>query len=208
MEAPSFLKPLIDPLPEGVRDFMSGGGWLLVVGVVLLIVVLIIWSAFRGKKKEKPVGPDLDEDLSAYPPPPAVRGPRLRVHDLPARLRLVTIAPLGLEGGTIRAEEVEGLLDRVVPGLGACARADKPRVRVWPMQLSPQGFAAAFQRHTFVPGPERGPSRWVLLIGRAIIDRRPVGLGLALLADQETTLGKLVLEHPHQWAQVARVRQA
>jgi hypothetical protein len=212
MEPPAFAKPLIESLPPGGQEFMNSGGWLLVAAGVGLIALLIIWlllrSVVRGKgRRRRPAEAEWTEDLTAYPPPPALWGSqRLSVYDLPVRLRLVVAAPLGLEGADVKPEQVPWLLDQVVPGLGAIVRSDRPRVRVWPMQLSKEGFAAAFRRRTMT-SEERGPSRWVLLMGRMIVDRRPVALGLAFLANQDNTLGRITLEQPHEWMAVIRVKQ-
>src|SRR5262249_37048267 len=131
---------------------------------------------------------------------------RLTVYHLPARLRLVVIAPLGREGD-IDATAVEKLLDKVLPGLGAVAALDRPRVRVWPAQVSHHGFAAAFHRHT-PKAAERGePSRWGLLAGRAQAGKQPVLLGLGLWADEPNTIDRVNVE-VHQWLDVLRLREA
>src|SRR5262249_16875334 len=86
---------------------------------------------------------------------------RLTVYHLPVRLRLVVVAPAGTEY-TVDPIGVERLLDMVIPGLGAVAFHDKPRVRVWPAQLSHQGFAVSFHRRTpprAPPGARRRGSR-------------------------------------------------
>ncbi len=213
MEPPAPLKPLIDSLPQGAQEFMNSGGWLLVAGVVALIALLVLWLLLRGllgkgKRRRRVADATLTEDLSTYPPPPALWGDqRLTVYDLPVRLRLVVAAPLGLEGGEVWENQIEWLLDQAAPGLGAMVRADRPRVRVWPAQMSKEGFAAAFRRHTLLPD-DRVPSRWVLLTGRALIARRPVALGLVFLANQDNTLGRITLDQPHEWMTVVRVKQA
>jgi hypothetical protein len=119
-------------------------------------------------------------------------------------LRLVVVAPSGREGD-VDATAVEKLLDRIVPGLGGVARNDRPRIRVWPAQLSQQGFNAAFHRCTPKREGEGQPSRWVLVAGRAVVGRQPVMLGLGLWAEEPGTIGRLSLE-PHQWLDVVRLR--
>jgi hypothetical protein len=211
MEAPDFLRPLLEQLPPDVQTFLNSGGWLLAVAVVVLALLLLVAVALRRllarvRRRAPAEQPPVAEDLASYPTPPALWGPRrLTLYGLPVRLRLVVVAPLGLEAGHIVPEDVEGLLDRVVPGLGPCIRADRPRVRLWPTQLSYQGFTAAFRLLTLVPQTEREPSRWALLMGRVLIARRPIVLGLALLGDQEHTFGAIALEHPHQWMQALRI---
>ena len=209
MEAPPFLKPIIQSLPPEIQPFVDAGGWLIPFVLITLLVFLFAISSFRrmlARKGPRTREPDLTEDLGSYPLAPALWGTRrLTVHGLPVRIRLVVAAPLGHEGGYVGAEQIEQFLDFVVPGLGAFIHADRPRVRVWPTQLSYQGFAAAFRRNAVRPDSEKQISRWVLLMGKGLINRRPVAIGFALLADQDNTLGRVVLEHPHDWMQVVRI---
>ena len=114
------------------------------------------------------------------------------------------VAPAGTET-QVDVEHVNELLEQVIPGLAAIATHDQPRIRVWPPQLSQQGFAVAFQRHTRRPEPEGQPSRWLLAAGRVQIGRQSVLLGLALWTEVPSTLTQVVLE-PHQWLDVVRIK--
>jgi hypothetical protein len=122
------------------------------------------------------------------------------------RLRLVVVAPVGKEANVHR-KGVRKLLDRVLPGLGEVVADDRPRIRVWPPQLSQQGFASVFHRHTPRHEQPGQSSRWVLVAGRVQVGRQPFLLGLGLWADQPTTIGRLTLE-PRQWLDVLRLRTA
>jgi hypothetical protein len=93
----------------------------------------------------------------------------------------------------------------VLPGLGAIAANDKPRIRVWPAQLSQPGFTAAFHRCAQKTEAEGEPSRWVLAAGKAMLGKQPVLLGLGLWAGEANTVGRLTLE-PRQWLDVLRLR--
>jgi hypothetical protein len=211
MPPPDFLKPLIDLTPPDVQNFLNAGGWLVGVAVLALVALLILWSLVRSvfRRRRKPIqgDPDLTENLAGYPLPPALWGSkRLTVHDLPVRLRLVVAAPLGTEGGSLAAEDIELLLDHVIPGLSAFLKSDKPRVRAWPTQLSHLGFAAAFRRFTQRPDPENQVSRWILVMGKALVGKRPLALGFAVLADRDNTLNRVVIEQPHQWMEVVKIK--
>src|SRR5262249_28339931 len=161
--------------------------------------------ALFGRRQEVPDrGRDLTEDLSEFPPPKGTGGRGLTVYHLPARLRLVIVAPAGKDAD-VDATHVERLLDQGLPGLGALAgpvrpgrgalaARDGPRIRVWPPQLSHQGFGASFHGHTPRPEPEGEPSRWVLAAGRAQAGRQSLLLGLGLWTDEPNTLGRLNLE--------------
>jgi hypothetical protein len=207
------LEPLTDALPPGVRVFLDAGGWWLVIGLAALIVFLLIAaimsrilpSLFQRKTVALEWGKELDEDLASYSPltnPPGSH--RLSVYHLPVRLRLVVAAPAGTET-RVDLKSINALLDQVVPGLGAIAANDQPRIRIWPPQLSQQGFAISFQRHTRRPEREGQPSRWLLVAGRTQVGRQTVLLGLALSMEVPSTLTQLVLE-PHQWLDVVRIK--
>lgn len=210
METPTFFKPLVERLPPDLRLFMDAGGWVVVVAVggliLLVIMAAFLRRLFRKPRRPAKKTPILDEELASYPPPPALWGEqRLTIYGLPVRLRLVVVAPLGYEAGEITPDQVEAILGLTLPGLGQMVRADKPRIRVWPTQMSYQGFFAAFRRHTLLPDPENQLSRWVLAMGRTFFERRPLVIGLVLLADQETPINRVALEQPHQWVEAMRV---
>src|SRR6185436_16620230 len=89
------------------------------------------------KKKLTDLEKALREDLRGYPPPPAATGPRrLTVNGEPVRLRLVVIAPTGKLQDAIAPDHVPELLDEVFRGLGGFISTDKPRIKMWPAQLS------------------------------------------------------------------------
>jgi hypothetical protein len=209
-----FLAPLTDALPASVRQFLDAGGWWLVLGLAGLLTLLLVaavlgplWRALGRRRRPSADDGDLDleEDLDRCPVPAHPPGPRrLTVYHLPVRLCLVVVAPAGTEA-VVDATAVSELLDRVVPGLGAIVAYDLPRVRVWPAQLSAQGFTIAFHRRVRRPEAEGQPSRWVLVAGRAQVGRHAVLVGLGLWADEPNNLGRLTLQ-PHQWLDVLRLK--
>jgi hypothetical protein len=204
-------KWLTDLLPEA-RGFLEGGGWLAVLGVGGLLLLVLLWLTagrmMRGLFRRAPEAPpqaDLREDLAAIAPPPPHSGDvRLTVEGFPVRLRLVILAPAGT-AYRLTPEMVPALLDRVVPGLGEAIKRDAPEVRIWPGQLSTEGFANTFHRNTPVPEGERKPSSWVLLAGRADLGERQVLVGLGLQAVKPHTIGRRTLK-PHDWATTLRVK--
>jgi hypothetical protein len=207
------LRPAIDLLPAGLRGFLDAGGWWVVAGgAVLALLLLIAAMTRRGLRRLKQGRPRLEdadrdyrEDLTALVPahlPPAKR--RLTLYHLPVRLRLVVVAPAGTEQ-TVDSATVGQLLDRAVPGLEAIALDDQARIRIWPPQLSQQGFAHTFQRRVPLPGAEGEPSRWALVGGPVQLGRQTILLGLALFTRQPTTLRQVTLE-PHQWLDALRIK--
>jgi len=183
---------------SGDNDLLLYGGGAAGVTVLLLFVVVVFR---RRKRPEHDEG--LTENLAAIPAPP--KGPRpfvIKVRGLPARLRLVVVAPAG-KG---EVGKVDSVLEQVYRGLGEVELADRPRVRVWPPQLSKAGFAPAFFRNARRPTPEGHPSRWVLLAGPARAGGKTVLLGLAVEADEVNEMGTIIMEE-RDWTDVLRVER-
>jgi hypothetical protein len=180
------------------------GGNLVLYGGAALLLLLIVVVVLLGRKKKIDPEAGLVEDLSTYPPAP--RGPRhyeLRVMNQAVRLRLVVVAPVGKKP----VGKVDSVLEQVFRGLGEVSIDDKPRIRVWPPQLSITGFAPTFFRLTHRPEPEGKPSRWVLLAGPARAGSTPVLLGLVCQADEPSRLG-LVTVGELQWGEMLEVLNA
>ncbi len=116
------------------------------------------------------------------------------------------VAPVGkqtiAEGGA-----VEALLDEVLRGLGRTAQQDKPRVRVWPPQLSVQGFAPTFFRRTLCPDRAGKPSHWLLAAGPARAGGRPVLLGLAMWGDDKAPMEQKILTRKLEWDEALQIKR-
>src|SRR5262245_19072725 len=190
-------------LVEAARDH-----WVLIAVVTGLVVAgLVLWRIAAGRKRPHPdLERGLREDLAEYPPPPPAGPRRLTVHGDPVRVRLVVVAPTGKQQEPLSPDDVPEVLDDVLRGLGDVVRADKPRVRVWPPQLSVAGFAPTFHRLVAAPDDGGPRSRWVKLAGPARPGQRPILLGLAVLADQPVKLGDLQVEAT-KWSEVLRVER-
>jgi hypothetical protein len=196
-----FLSPAINLLPEQLREY-----WLVVFGTITLVILLpLAWYKRRLLRSliplpRRPVReePKLDEDLGQLAPPPGLQASRrLFIEGVPARLRLVVAASPG-KGAAITETGIGELLDKVRWGLGAKARQDEAALRVWPVQLSANGFPAVFHRHVRKDAPEGQPSHWVLLAGPMPPRPHSVLLGMALWTDEATTIGNLTMD-AGQW---------
>ena len=207
------LKPLTDWMPPDIRNRLDVQAWWLIFLAAALVLLLVLglllrrlWRGLFGRKKPAPDWErDLRVELDECPLPVRPEGGVvLTVYHVPVRLRLVVLAPPGKDA-EVDALAVEKLLESVLPGLGAIAANDRPRIRVWPKQMSRQGFTATFHRCTVKYEAEGEPSRWVLVAGRAMLGRQPVLLGLGLWAGEANAVGRLTLE-PHQWLDVLRLR--
>jgi hypothetical protein len=208
------LAPLTDWLPPDVRRLLPLEAWWLVLLIAALLGLLLaghllraLWRGlFRGLFRRRRTAWDrgLRTPLEALAPAERTAGGvGLSVYHMPARLRLVVLAPGG-KGADWTEADVASLLDRVFPGLSAVIQRDQPEVRIWPGQLSEMGFINSFHRCTLHPGHEGAPSHWVLLAGRAPRGQQALFLGLALYTDQPSALGRMNLQ-PERWLDVLRL---
>jgi hypothetical protein len=191
--------------PGGSSPLGQYGPWIILGGgiLILLLFLLLLSRVFRRKPdrdpKEQP-----REDLSEYPPaPPAPGAPRAHIENLPARLRLVVVAPIGRDK-EVHEAALPAFLNQLVRGLGDVYATDRPRVKIWPSPLSVRAFAPTFHRTVVKPELEGQPSPWVLAAGVTKIGSGQMLLGLAFYADQPNTLGRLTLD-PNDWRMVLRV---
>jgi hypothetical protein len=128
----------------------------------------------------------------------------LKVHNLPVRLGVVVLAPLGrIE--LPDEDELPSILDGLVPGLGAFIAIDKPIIRTWSNQVSVGGFANNLALHMQVENQDLTETPWCLVAGKT---KRPDGLllvTLVLAAAMPNRLGVIRLEDESQWMQAIQV---
>ena len=175
-----------------INEMLIYGGAILVGLVVVLLLVRML-----GSRKKLPVDPEEDqrEDLKRYPVLPAKKeGPQIFVQGVDARLRLVVVAPVGKQQKPIRLDEVPELLNDFMRGLSGFLQSDKPRVTVWPPQLSVAGFAPSFFRLVPPPDPPGSKSHWIRVAGPIKVAGVPYLLGLAFFSEEVTKIGQIQLE--------------
>jgi hypothetical protein len=191
-----------DILPAFLKPYAT----YLYLGVAVVVLAVVGFIAFKILTKKKPVDPDagLDENLAEYPPAPKAGTHRLQFEGRPVRIRLVVLAPTG-RATQITTDMAEGLLETILSGLGSTVQLDRPRIKVWPPQLSLDGFAPTFHRHVQTPEPAGKPSRFTLVAGPAKAGAKQVLLGLALETKEPSTRG-LVRMSPTQWPETLRVQ--
>jgi hypothetical protein len=162
----------------------------------------------RHRKKHCPVdGPRHRDRLDLIGDSLTGLGPRqVTVLGLPARLRLVVLAPAAAGVGSLTPESHARVLDGILPGLGEIAEFDFPRVECWGDRHARDGFRSALQAGVKAPDPEGAPSRWLLLAGEASAPQGPVHLGLAVLSDAPSAT-RFIDVPPGQWATVLGLRE-
>ena len=182
------------------------------VGVALLVFIVLVFltrrvvKLFRKPKEISLVDPLRVVDLSAEPLGKNERTD-LKVHNLPARLGVVVLAPLG-RLDLPDDEEIPNILDGLVPGLGKFVADDTPIVRSWPNQVSVGGFANNLSLHMQVGGKDLTETPWCLVAGKT---KRPDGLllvTLALAAEASNRLGVVRLDDESQWMQAIQVSRS
>ena len=173
----------------------------------LLVAALVLIRIATGRNR-RPVDLEsgLRERLADYPPPPPAGAKRLSVNGELVRLRLVVVCPTGKLQDSMTADGVADLLDDVRRGLGAFIQADKPRVKIWPPQLSVAGFAPTFHRLIESPDKAGKPSRWIKLAGPARTGRKPILLGIVALADEPCKLSDVVVETT-EWSELLEIQR-
>jgi hypothetical protein len=82
------------------------------------------------------------------------------------------------------------------------AEVDRPRVRIWPPQMSIPGFPPTFWRKTEKPPSQ--DNNWILVAGEARAEGHPILLGLALWTDKPLKKNQIVLK-PNEWSDQLRV---
>lgn len=209
------LGPLTEWIPDPWRELFPVEVWWLFQLVALLLALLIVGHAVRGllrgllrglvaliprRKLARDAG--MTVDLSRLPPPPEGRA-SLEVYQVPARVRLVVVAPVG-KHAVLEPRTVGLLLERAIPGLGRVLLRDQPEVYIWPPQFSVPGFTNSFHRCTPTGQAEDQASRWILLAGRLQAGDQPLFVGLALWAERATRYGRRN-PMPDEWLGVVRL---
>lgn len=200
-------KEFVDFLPENMRAYalyILGGAACFGALFVLIIVAGVFRLLFGGKKRNPDLRADLIEELAKYPDLKSTSGDRqLRAEGTPVRLRLVILAPAG--NTEVDVDELPRLLEEIVSGLGDIYKHDKPRVKIWPKQVSYKGFASFFHSHTPTGAGEGEQTRWVMVAGRVKVGKKQYMLGLAVQSIKPNTIGRRTVDS-HEWSNVLRVR--
>ena len=176
-------------------------------GVGGLIVLFILMKVLFGSSKGQPdLQKGMRESLADYPPAPKTSGKRLTLNGIAVRLRLLVVCPTGKQHQDLVVDDVGELLDEVIHGLGQFLDADKPRIKIWPPQLSVTGFAPTF--HSVVESPDAIASKspWILAAGPAKAAGKPILLGMAFYADTPVKLGQLIFNN-NDWVENLRIER-
>ncbi len=198
------LQRSIDLLLNTPTGRMVGVGLLGLV--ILALLTRRVVRLFKKPSEVSLVDPLRVVDLTAEPLGKTSRVD-LKVHNMPVRLGVVVLAPLG-RIDLPDDDELPSILDGLVPGLGAFIEIDKPIIRTWSNQVSVGGFANNLALHMQVENQDLTETPWCLVAGKT---KRPDGLllvTLALAAATQNRLGVVRLEDESQWMQAIQVSQS
>lgn len=176
--------------------------------VILLLVVIVFLLLRRRARQPEPVSPDLRIDVAELSDegPPA-DGPRLEFYGTPVRLAVLVLAPAGRNNPLPAESDLPAVLDDLLPGFTAAVATHRPLIRLWPCQLSTQGFANAFFNNVRLPGDRGKGTPWCAVAGRFDAGARQLLAGLVCVADRPNSLSQLTIAHAGQWMDVLRVKE-
>jgi hypothetical protein len=155
------------------------------------------------ERRQEDLAIDVSQLGSAGPPQD---GPALELYHMPMRLAAIVIAPTGRGSDPPDEDRLPAIADQLVPGFGAVLAAHAPAVRIWPAQLSSQGFANTFFAQARLPGSEGKSTPWCALAGRFEADGQKFLAGLVLRGSAANNLSHVVVERESQWMDLMRVR--
>lgn len=184
---------------------------LIVIGVLgllgLAIIGYFLLRSFGGGAAPASEQSDLSIDvnkLGVEGPPPT--GPQLDVYNIPMRLAVLVIAPLGRANTIPPPEVLTAAVERIVPGMMSVLKTHGPVFRRWPAQLSAAGFGPTFFGNIPLPGDQGKGTSWTGVVGKFEYQGQMLAVGMILRADQPNSLGQIALERETQWLDVLRVR--
>jgi hypothetical protein len=210
-----FLQPVTKHLPVPAQDFLNAGGWpAILLGGTLLA---LYWPRIhRGRKhhvhhhqKHHPTnGSQPRDQLALIGDAMTTLGPRqITVNGMPARLRLVVMAPASRKTTAMPTEAHAELLEAILPGLQEIATFDFPRVETWPDHQARDRFRATLEKSVKFPERIGEPSPWIIVAGEALLPQGPVHWGLGLYTNEPTAYR--IIEVPSgQSASILGIREA
>ena len=178
-------------------------------GLLTLVLIFVVIRRLL-RRPEPPTEPIIDDrfmdvsQLDARGPPNEL--PVVEVYGVQVRVAVVILAPVGRDGSPPDPEELASILEQLVPGFSGAISRDDPIVRIWPGQLSTQGFTNAFFNNVALPGDRGKGTPWCELAGRFTADGKSFLVGLVCCAAQNNALGQFAIQHEGQWNDVLRLR--
>jgi hypothetical protein len=203
-------------IPQLTPDLILTG----VVTAVAAVVALVLFfksyhklsrlfdGLLRRKRRaeESTAAAPIDLEALASAGPPAT-GPSLQAYNVPMRLVVLVLAPVGRGSPLPATDQLPRIIDQIAPGLFEVVQAHQARIKLWPPQLSAQGFAAALFANVPLPGHRGKGTPWCALSGRFAAGDQAFLAGVVLRAAAPNSLGQITLAHEAQWLEILRTSQ-
>ena len=178
-----------------------------VAGALALLVGIAVIRALRRRRPAELPRPDLSIDIRTLGDDgPPERGAKLEVYHLPMRLAALVLAPTGRGGTLPPQEQIPTIIDHIVPNLGEVFREHQSVLRLWPSQLSSEGFANTFFTNARLPGQGGKGTPWCAVAGRFEAEGQKYLVGMLLCAAAPNSLSQLTVQRDTQWLDLLRVR--
>jgi hypothetical protein len=200
-------------IPRLTPDVILFGVVLTVAAIVALVALAksyrrlsqLVGALLRRKRRapEPAAAPAIDLEALAPEGPPTT-GPTLRAYNAPMRLVVLVLAPVGRGSELPATDQLPRIVDQITPGLFEVAQAHQARIKLWPPQLSAQGFAAALFANIPLPGHRGKGTPWCALSGRFAAGDQAFLAGVVLRAAAPNSLGQITLAHEAQWLEILR----
>ncbi len=180
------------------------------LSVVALLVVVAVSTFLRQRRplQDQQGEPDLSLDVRQLPQtgPPANVPTTLQIYGTSVRLAAVIVAPAGRQATVPAVTMVPAILDIAVPGLSELIPHHHPVLRLWPSQLSTQGFTHKFFNQVPLPGDKGRGTVWCSVAGKVQAGEQAMLIGLVACSAAANNLTQIVIQHEGQWLDVVRVR--
>ena len=180
--------------------------WIAAGLAIAVTIALLIRSILRRRSRSPLPAAPQPETMPAEGLLPSADGPQLLVRGVRMRAVVVVIAPVGRGNQPPDAARLPAVLDQAVPGLARVLTAQSPRIKLWPPQLSVNGFAQAFFAQFRLPGDRGKGTPWCALAGKFEADGRTLLLGLTLSAATPNGLSQAMVENEAEWTRWLEVR--
>lgn len=158
------------------------------------------WRRAQSKPAD---APKIDLEQLA-PHGPSTTGPRLQFYNLPVRLVVIVLAPVGRGNALPSRDRLLEIIDQIVPGLKMVAAAHGTTIKLWPPQLSTPGFSQALFSEIRLPGNRGKGTPWSAVAGRFSADGKAYLAGMAVRAATANNLSQVTLSSETEWLEVLR----
>lgn len=199
--------------PQLTPDLILTGVVTAVAALFALVLFVKSWRTLSAlvrallarnrRAEETTTATPIDLNALASEGPPAT-GPSLHAYNVPMRLVVLVLAPVGRGNPLPATDQLPRIIDQIAPGLFDVLQSHQARIKLWPPQLSAQGFAAALFANVPLPGHRGKGTPWCALAGRFAAGDQAFLAGVVLRAAAPNSLGQITLAHEAQWLEILR----